>query len=82
MAKEKRCLEVVTSPKIPFGGGSMIFWGDIYIDALIELVPIRVRSMNADYYLENIVVQHIEPFASFVGSNFVLMQDNACPHVV
>lgn len=69
------------SPKIPFGGGSKMFWGGICFDARTELVPIRTRSMNAQYYLENIIVEHVMPFAPFVGPNFLFMQDNARPHV-
>lgn len=69
------------SPRVPFGGGSVMFWGGICFDGRTELVPIRVRSMNADYYLEHIVVGHVMPFAPFVGPNFLLMQDNARPHV-
>lgn len=37
----------------------------------------RVMFNNADYYLENIVVEHVMPFALFVGCYFILMQDNA-----
>lgn len=69
------------SPKIPFGGGSVMFWGGICFIVRTELVPIRVRSMNADYYLENIIVEHVMPFVPFLGPNCLFMQDNARPHV-
>lgn len=69
------------SPRVPFGGGSVMFWGGICFDGRTEFVPIRVRSMNADYYLENIVVAHVMPFAPFLEPNFLFMQDNARPHV-
>lgn len=58
-----------------------MFWGGICFDARIELVPVRERSMNADYYLENIVVEHVMPFGHFMGPNSFFMQDNARPHV-
>lgn len=69
------------SPRIPFGGGSTMFWGGICYDARTELVPIRPRSMNATFYLENIVVEHVMPFGPFLGQDFLFMQDNARPHV-
>jgi hypothetical protein len=34
-------------------------WGEIYFNGRTELVPIRARSMNSDYYVENIVVEHV-----------------------
>lgn len=69
------------TPKIPFGGGTVMFWGGICFNGRTELVPIRMRSMNADYYLEHVIVEHVMPFAPFVEPNFVFMQDNARPHV-
>lgn len=72
---------VCISPKVPFGGGSKMFWGGICFGARTELVPIQMKSMNAQYYLENIIVYHVMPFAPFIGPNFLFMQDNARPHV-
>ena len=69
------------SPKIPFGGGSVMFWGGICFNGRTELVPIRVRSMDANFYLGNIVVEHVVPFVPFLGPNGLFMQDNARPHV-
>lgn len=77
----ERFAQCCISPRIPFGGGSVMFWGGICYDNRTELVPIRPRSMNADFYLENIIVEHVMPFAFFVGDNFLFMQDNARPHV-
>lgn len=43
-----------------------MFWGGICFDARTELVALRVRSMNDYYYyLEDIVVEHVVPFAPF-----------------
>lgn len=69
------------SPRIPFFGGSIMFWGGICFEGRTDLVPIRGRSMNADFYVENILEEHVMPFAPFVGDNFIFMQDNARPHV-
>ncbi|KAF2886859.1 hypothetical protein ILUMI_19314 [Ignelater luminosus] len=67
--------------KILFGGGTVMFWGGICFNGRTELVLIRTRTMNADYHLENVVVEHVMPFAPFVGPNFVFVQDNARSHV-
>lgn len=69
------------SPREPFGGGSKMFWGGISFDARTELVPIHPRSMNAEFYLENIIQDHVMPFAPFIGNHFIFMQDNARPHI-
>jgi transposase len=38
--------------------------------------------MNSDYYLENIVAEHVTVLVAFAQSNFCLTQDNARLHVV
>lgn len=37
--------------------------------------------MTARRYIEEILQEAVVPFAPFIGDNFVLMQDNARPHV-
>lgn len=37
--------------------------------------------MTADYYRENIVVEHVISFNHFTGTNSLFMQDNARSHV-
>lgn len=46
-----------------------------------RVVPIRVRSMNAEFYPENIISEHVMPFVSFLGSKSLLIQDTAHHHV-
>lgn len=38
--------------------------------------------MNADYYLENIVVEDVILFAPFMSPNFILIVVNVPPHMV
>ncbi|ENN80289.1 hypothetical protein YQE_03282, partial [Dendroctonus ponderosae] len=45
-----------------------------------DLVPIRRRSMNSHFSLENVLEEHVMPFAPFIGNNFLFIQD-ARPHV-
>jgi hypothetical protein len=61
------------SLRVPFGGGSVMLWRGICFSGRTELIPLLVRSMNTDYYLEHIVVEFVMPFAAFVESNFCLM---------
>lgn len=58
-----------------------MFWDDICFDARLELVSIQLRSMNANYYLENILIGPLMPFGPFMEPNFLFMQDKAQPHV-
>ncbi|KAF2879387.1 hypothetical protein ILUMI_26782 [Ignelater luminosus] len=37
--------------------------------------------MNAHFYVENILEEHVMPFALSIENNFILMQDNARRHV-
>lgn len=56
---------------------SVMFWSGICFETLIELVLARRRSMNSDYYLDNIIIE----YKKIVESNFLFMQDNARPRV-
>lgn len=38
-------------------------------------------SVHTQYILD-VLEQHLVPFTPFIGENFLLMQDNAKPHVV
>lgn len=66
---------------VNFGGGSIMLWGGISWEGRTELVEVDLR-MNADWYLLNIIEEHVLPYVGFIGyDRFVLMQDNARPHV-
>jgi transposase len=62
-----------------FGGGSVMVWGGISLNARTELVVLN-GNLNADRYITDILSQHVVPFAPHIGPNFLLMQDNARPH--
>lgn len=69
------------TPTVSFGGGSVMVWGGICLGARTELVVIEGGALNADRYIRDILQDHVVPFAPHIGENFVLMQDNARPHV-
>lgn len=70
------------SPRRQFGGGELMIWGGISLKARTALVTVKVGSMTTDRYIRECLEEHVVPFAPFIGPNFVLMQDNARPHVV
>lgn len=68
-------------PSRNFGGGSVMLWGGISLRGRTELVPVNRGTMTADRYIRDILQQHVIPYAPFVGPEFILMHDNARPHV-
>lgn len=69
------------SPRVPFQGGSVMVWGGINAKGKTDIVFIEHGTLNAHRYIEEILNHHVVPFAPFVGDEFILMHDNARPHV-
>lgn len=65
----------------PFQRQSIMVWGGINTQARTELIIVQNGSLTAIRYIEEILQEAVVPFAPFIGDNFVLMQDNARPHV-
>ncbi|CAH1379209.1 unnamed protein product, partial [Tenebrio molitor] len=59
-------------PTVMFGGGSVMVWGGITLEARTELVVIPRGSI--------ILEPHVMPLAPFRGNYFLFMHDNAKPH--
>lgn len=64
-----------------FWGGSIMVWAGISYDGKTELHILVERSLNANSYITDILQEYVVPFAPFIGDNFILMHDNARPHV-
>ncbi|RZC35885.1 hypothetical protein BDFB_004933 [Asbolus verrucosus] len=64
-----------------FDGGSIMVWSGISFEARTELVIVYNGSMIADMYIRDVLVPHVVPFAPLLGPNFMLMPDNARPHI-
>lgn len=64
-----------------FNGGSIMFWGGISLTARTDIVPLQGGSLNSERYINDILSEHVIPFAPYIGNNFLLMHDNARPHV-
>jgi transposase len=61
-----------------FGGGTLMVWGGINLQAKTDLVHVGQGALKAHRYIAQILEPHVVPF---VGNNFLFMQDNARPHV-
>lgn len=63
---------------ISYGGGSVMIWGGISLEAKTDLT--FVERLTADRYITEILEEHVIPFAPAIGENFIFMHDNARPH--
>lgn len=77
----ERYAQCCFSPRVQFGGGGVMVWGGISLDARTELVSLRGGNLNADRYIRECLEPHVVPYMPFIGENFLLMQDNARPHI-
>lgn len=66
---------------VSYGGGSVMVWGGISMEARTDLVLVNDGRLTANRYITNILEPHVVPFAPFIGDDFVLMHDNARPHI-
>lgn len=68
------------SPRVSFQGGSVMVWGGISYEARTELVFVDGGSLTAARYIEEVLLEHVVPYAPIIGEEFLLMHDNARPH--
>jgi len=55
-------------------------WAGISANAHTDLHFFE-QNMNADVYVEEVLIPYVIPYAPFIGEGFIFMQDNARPHV-
>lgn len=80
----ERYAQCCISEVVSFGGGSCMVWGGISLEIKSELVFIACGpegGLNGQRYIDNILQAHVVPLAEEIGDQFVLMHDNARPHV-
>ena len=63
-----------------YGGGSLMVWGGISVHGKTDLHVIRNGTLTAVRYRVEILDPIVRPYAGAVGSDFILMDDNARPH--
>lgn len=76
----ERFSQCCISPRVAFGGGSLMFWGGISWGARTELVVVRCGALTGPRYVEEILQEHVLAFMHFIGPDALLMHDNATPH--
>ena len=55
-------------------------WAGMSNAARTELVFVDRGTLNAQRHIEEILEDHVLPYAPFLGQNFLLVQDNGRPH--
>lgn len=77
----ERYAECTFSAKVSFQGGSVMVWGGISAETRTQLYVLQRGTLNAERYVRDILEPHVAPHRYLIGANFLLMQDNARPHV-
>ncbi|KAJ4426450.1 hypothetical protein ANN_27264 [Periplaneta americana] len=79
--RRERFSQCCISENVPYGGGGVMVWAGVCTDARTEFVFVENGRLTADRYINECLADHVVPFGQFVGDNFVLMHDNAQPHI-
>jgi transposase len=77
----ERYSQCCISPRSGYNGGSIMIWADISLEAHTDLVFVENGAMAVHRYILECVESHVVPYASFIGENFLFMDDNARPHM-
>ncbi|KAI4877436.1 hypothetical protein NFI96_026930, partial [Prochilodus magdalenae] len=64
-----------------FGGGSVMVWGGISLEECTDLYRLDNDTLTAIRYQDEILVPVVRPYAGAVGPGFLLVHNNARPHV-
>ncbi|XP_072039555.1 uncharacterized protein [Amphiura filiformis] len=64
-----------------FGGGSVMVWAGIFLNGRTDLIVIDRGSLTGVRYRDEVLRPVVGPIARAIGQNFILMQDNARPHI-
>ncbi|KAI4881904.1 hypothetical protein NFI96_004087 [Prochilodus magdalenae] len=65
-----------------FGGGSVMVWGGISLEGRTDLYRLDNATLTAIRYQDEILGPVVRPSAGAVGPGFLLVHNNAWPHVV
>ena len=80
----ERNIDATVSPRVAFGGASVMLWGGIKVDAKTEFVVNRRRNnrgLTEKRYVNDIVDPHIRTLVENLGENLTLAQDIACAYI-
>lgn len=79
--RNERFADCTISERLSFYGGSVMIWAGISREGRTNLIFVENGALNAHRYIEEILQEAVIPFAPLIGEEFILMQDNATPHV-
>ncbi|GFU21600.1 transposable element Tcb2 transposase [Trichonephila clavipes] len=65
---------------VRFGGGGVLVYGGISIDGRTDLYIIRDGPLNAHRYRDEILRPIVVLYATAIGDDIILMEDNCRPH--
>ncbi|GJQ65124.1 hypothetical protein Trydic_g7268 [Trypoxylus dichotomus] len=66
--------------KSRFGGSLVIVYGDICVHGSTDLIVHGRPVLNTHRYIEEVLQDHVVPFALIRGPDFLLIQENARPN--
>lgn len=64
-----------------YGGGSVMVWGGVCLNGRTDLIVLDRGNLNAVRYRDEILDPVVRLFAGAIGEDFILVQDNARPHI-
>ena len=64
-----------------YSTGSLMVWGGISMAAWTDLLILHQGCMTAQRYWDEVVDVHVRPYTAAIGDYFILMDDNAPPHL-
>lgn len=79
--RNERFADCTISERVSYNGGSVMVWAGISRDARTDLIFVENGALNAHRYIDEILQNAVVPYSHFIGDGFILMQDNARPHV-
>ncbi|GFT34458.1 transposable element Tcb2 transposase [Trichonephila clavipes] len=65
---------------VRFGGGGVLVYGGISIDGRTDIYIMRDGPLTARRYRDEILRPIVVPYATAIGDDFILMDDNCRPH--
>ncbi|GFW20570.1 transposable element Tc3 transposase [Trichonephila clavipes] len=64
-----------------YGGPGVLVWGGIILNGRTELHIFDRGSVIGDRYCEEVLLPHVRLFRGAIGPDFIVMDDNAWPHL-
>ncbi len=80
-AVENVMLPVTSFSMTRFCGGSVMVWGGIYMEGHTDLYRLENGTLTAIRYQDEILGPTVRPYTGAVCPGFLLVHDNAWPHV-